>query len=223
MFDEVTGSHQANTNPTEIASTADLRSALGVGATGEAAARAVIGRMMKKRIKVKRSAARPASNGGGGGRGGGGGGAVAPGIDGLGFRGKQGRSRTGGNKGRPGRGGGRGGRGRGRGARGYTAAAAVAVKGPGPLEAAVAKVAKGKPGSGTGAGFLEEGMFKTVLSSLAKKRLRAGLLEIKTNPTDVLRCGFVEIEPARYGSTALGCHLIRGWAEQKAGNKRRVS
>lgn len=208
MFDEVTRSHETNINPTEIASTADLRSALGVGLTGEAAARAVIGRMMRKRIRATRKAARLAvdsEKGGGrlgGGESSGGRGKVASRVDGLSSRGKQaGGSRTRENKVPFGG----GGKGRGRGPGGNTTAAV-----------------KGLAGSGTGAAFLEEGIFKTVLSSLAKKRLRAGLLDIKTNPTDVLRCGFVEVEPARYGSTALGCHLIKGWAEQKAGNKRRV-
>lgn len=205
MFDEVSRSHQTNINPTEIASTADLRSALGVGVTGEAAARAVIGRMLRKKIRAERRAASLAVDSGkgrgrlGGGLLSGGKGKGAPGAsDGLGSRGKQaGRSRTRGINGPFGGGG----------------------KGP----RAATKSVKGIAGSGSGAAFLEEGMFKTVLSSLAKKRLRAGLLEIKANPMDVLRCGFVEIEPARYGSTALGCHLIKGWAEQKAGNKRRVS
>eukprot|EP00903_Cladosiphon_okamuranus_P017020 g15687.t1 len=225
MFDEVTRSHQTNTNPTEMASTADLRSALGVGVTGEDAARRVIGRMMKKRKQAKRRAARLASDSGKGrgcpageemscGRGdasrfaGRGRGVVAPGAEGLGSRGKKAGGRTGGNIE------GKGGDGRAGGSRGNKTAAVKGTR--------AKKAVKGIAGSGTGADFLEEGMFKTVLSSLAKKRLRAGLLEIKTNPTDVLRCGFVEVEPTRYGSTALGCHLIKGWTEQKAGNKRRA-
>eukprot|EP00752_Nemacystus_decipiens_P017735 g15902.t1 len=217
MFDEVTRSHQTNTNPTEIASTADLRSALGVGMTGEAAARAVIGRMMKKRIQAKRKAARLAADSrachgrpGGGGFSGGRR-KVVPRADGLSVGDKQAdRSRTRGNNepfgGRQTR------RGKGPGGNRMVASARPRAN----------KSIKGIAGSGTKAASSEEGMFKAVLSSLAKKRLRAGLLEIKTNPTDVLRCGFVEIEPARYGSTALGCHLMKGWAEQKAGNMRRA-
>lgn len=233
MFDEVTGSHQTNINPTEIASTADLRSALGVGVAGEAAARAVIGRMIKKTTQATRRVERLATDCGkgrgppGGGElsgdrgngshfpvrsGGGGRGKVAPEAEGRSSREKQADTRRMGGNIEPR---GRRGKGRGGGSRGNTTAA---VKGP-----RATKAVKGIAGSGTGAGFLEEGIFKTALSSLAKKRLRAGLLEIKTNPIDVLRRGFVEIEPARHGSTALGCHLIKGWVAQKAGNKRRVS
>ena len=75
-------------------------------------------------------------------------------------------------------------------------------------------------GGPTGAG---EGLFKAVLSSMAKDRLIAGLEVIKNNPEDMLRRGFVEIEPTKHGRTALGCHLMKGWAEQKDGSRRRVS
>lgn len=66
-------------------------------------------------------------------------------------------------------------------------------------------------------------VFQTVLSSMAKHSMREGLKEISSNPHDLLRVGFLEIQPAKHGSTALGCHLINGWAEQIAGNQRRVS
>ncbi len=142
-------------------------------ATGEAAARAVIGRMMRNRIRAKRLEEGQLARGHGGGGGGGGGGSRAKRAE---------RNKEGG---------------------GNVAAA-------------------GRGGWGAGDSSGEGGVFKTVLSSLAKERLREGLKEIKSNPSDVLRCGFVEIEPARHGSTALGCHLMKGWTEQRAGNKRRV-
>ncbi|CAN0037910.1 unnamed protein product [Scytosiphon promiscuus] len=149
IFDEALRNHQTNINPTEIATTAALRCALGVSMKGEAAARAVIGRMVRQRNR-------------------------------RGLR----RMRS-----------------------------AREARGP------VTRSSGGDVGTG---GSVGEGMFKTVLSSMAKKRLRTGLLEIKNNPLDVLRFGLVEIEPTKYGSTALGCHLIKGWVEQKAGNKGRA-
>ncbi|CAM9260537.1 unnamed protein product, partial [Hapterophycus canaliculatus] len=179
IFDEALRNHQTNINPTEIATTAALRRALGVGMKGEAAARAVIGRMIRNRK------ARRAVESGQGSRSGGGNGGKAGGRS---YR-------------------------RVNSTRGVTSG--VTRSGD------VGAVDGGGGGGGTG-GSVAEGMFKTVLSSMAKKRLRTGLLEIRNNPLDVLRSGFVEIEPTKYGSTALGCHLIKGWVEQKAGNKRRA-
>lgn len=65
-------------------------------------------------------------------------------------------------------------------------------------------------------------LFGTVLSTLAKERVREGLKEIASNPSDLLRCDMVEVEPSKH-SRAVGCHLIKGWAEQKIGNDRRVT
>lgn len=87
------------------------------------------------------------------------------------------------------------------------------------------KRGRGRAGNSGGGEVREEGgdgVFKAVLSSMAKDRLRKGLEEIKRNPQDMLRRGFVEIEPTKHGRTALGCHLMKGWAEQKAGSRRRV-
>lgn len=70
-----------------------------------------------------------------------------------------------------------------------------------------------------------KGVFETVLSSMQEEKegsLRAGLKEIKTNPTDILRHTYVEIKPSGHLSTALRCHLVRGWKEQKAGHLERV-
>ena len=77
-------------------------------------------------------------------------------------------------------------------------------------------------GSGGNRGGGEGGMFKTVLSYMAKIRLREGLNEIKTNPVDVLRHAYVEVEPSRHVSAAVRCHLVRGWEEKKKGRLQRV-
>ncbi|CAM9319203.1 unnamed protein product, partial [Ectocarpus sp. 13 AM-2016] len=198
MFDEVLRSDQTNANPTEMATTGNLRSALGVVMTGETAARVVIARMIRNR-KV-RMAKTAMSKGGEDGSCGAAAGACAIGPISKGA----------------GRGGQTGGRNkaasRERGGRG------------GSAEVLKRKLAKGVSTSagGVSGGLLGEGIFKTVLSSMAKKRLREGLHEIKSNPLDLLRRGFVEVEPAKHGSTALGCHLIKGWEEQKNGNKSRA-
>lgn len=218
IFDEVDRSKHANINPTSTASTAGLRGALGVGAMGEAAAKAVIGRMMRNRrnrqgghrssTRVERkSTGNIARNTKG-----------RPQPDGVRQRvvsparvkkGGSPQHRTaitaaggrlegnvvaGGNLGALGV----GRRGRGRGG------------------------ARGGGRGGAASGF-DDGVFKAVLSSMANDRLRSGLQEIKTNPRDLLRCEFVDIEPSRHGSTALGCHLMKGLVAQKAGNQRRVS
>lgn len=188
MFGEVFRSNQTNINPTEMASTSTLRGALGVIVTGEAAAKVVIGRMIRNR-KARMLQQKQMELAG-------------RGSEKNRRKAANGRSRRGRCVNR--RGGGQSNNSIGR----------HAVKGRAP------QTADGGVRSG---GFLGEGVFKTVLSSMAKNRLRMGLQEINTNPADVLRSGLVEIEPARYGSTALGCHLIKGWAEQKGGNKRRVS
>lgn len=199
IFDEVLRSDQTNANPTEMATTGNLRTALGVVVTGEAAARVVIGRMIRNRkARMARTAlsrgAEDVSRG------------IAAGAcahDPI-------------SKGAA-RGGLTGGRSkaasRGRGGRGGSA---------GALKRKPVKGVSTSAG-GVSGGLLGEGIFKTVLSSMAKKRLREGLHEIKSNPLDLLRRGFVELEPAKHGSTALGCHLIKGWEEQKNGNKSRVS
>ncbi|CAM9788396.1 unnamed protein product, partial [Ectocarpus fasciculatus] len=198
MFDEVLRSDQTNANPTEMATTGNLRSALGVVVTGEAAARAVIGRMIRNR---KARMAKMALNRGGedGSRG------VAAGACARG----------------PIKGEARGGV-----VAGRSKAASRDRGGKGGLAGALKrKPVKGVSTSSAGGasgGLLGEGIFKTVISSMAKKRLREGLHEIKSNPVDLLRRGFVEVEPAKHGSTALGCHLIKGWEEQKNGNKSRA-
>ncbi|CAM9338673.1 unnamed protein product, partial [Ectocarpus sp. 4 AP-2014] len=198
MFGEVLRSDQTNANPTEMATTGNLRSALGVVVTGEAAARVVIAQMVRNR---KARMAKPAiSKGGEDGSGGAAAGACAHGPISKGA----------------GKGGQAGGRSkaasRDRGGRGGSA---------GALERKPATRISTSAG-GVSGGLLGEGIFKTVLSSMAKKRLREGLHEIKSNPLDLLRRGFVEVEPAKHGSTALGCHLIKGWEEQKNGKKSRA-
>ncbi|CAM9868643.1 unnamed protein product, partial [Ectocarpus sp. 6 AP-2014] len=196
MFDEVLRRDQTNANPTEMASTGNLRSALGVVVTGEAAARLVIGRMIQNR--KARMAKTAVSNGGEDGSRGAGACAHGPISK------------------RAPRGGVTGGRtmaaSRDRGGRGGSA---------GALKRKPVKGVSTSAGGASG-GLLGEGIFKTVLSSMAKKRLREGLQEIKSNPLDLLRRGFVEVEPAKHGSTALGCHLIKGWEEQNNGNKSRA-
>ncbi|CBJ32014.1 expressed unknown protein [Ectocarpus siliculosus] len=196
MFDEVLRRDQTNANPTEMASTGNLRSALGVVVTGEAAARLVIGRMIQNR--KARMAKTAMSNGGEDGSRGAGACAYGPISK------------------RAPRGGLTGGRsmaaGRDRGGRGGSA---------GALKRKPVKGVSTSAG-GVSGGLLGEGIFKTVLSSMAKKRLREGLQEIKSNPLDLLRRGFVEVEPTKHGSTALGCHLIKGWEEQTNGNKSRA-
>lgn len=199
IFDEVLRSDQTNANPTEMATTGNLRSALGVAATGEAAARVVIGRMIQNR--KARMAKTAMSKGGEDGSSGVTAGACAHGPirKGVGRGGQTGGRSKAASRDRGGRGGSTG-----------------ALK---------RKPVKGvsTPTGGVSGGLLGEGIFKTVLSSMAKKRLREGLHEIKSTPLDLLRRGFVEVEPAKHGSTALGCHLIKGWEEQKNGNKSRVS
>lgn len=73
--------------------------------------------------------------------------------------------------------------------------------------------------------FNIKGVIETGLPSVQRQEessLRAGLKEIKSNPTDILRHTYVEIEPSRHVSVALRCHLVRGWKEQKAGHLQRV-
>lgn len=199
MFDEISRGETANQDPTGTATTVELMGALGVGATGEAAAKAVITRMFrnkKKRLARDKKCAEKAKN----------------------IRGAKNFNRrvviqfNGENN-------------------GSGVLCSMNSKGSGTSGKGASKShGKGQRANGgsqrlggVGRSSASPGMFGAVFSSLAKKRLKAGLQEIKNNPTDVLRCGFVEKEPSKHGSTALGCHLMKGWAEQKAGNQRRVS
>lgn len=208
MFDEVTRGTRGNLNPTEIASTARLRGALGVGVVGEAAAKVVVARMMRKwrQRKVAREKASGSKAG------------TTHDISG----GALAEPRAGSSKSMLPNQQACGGRSTARKAAG---GAASAYGGDGDKKVITPRAvgAGRRKRLGTPGGVNQEGLFKTALSSMAKDRLRTGLKEIKTNPADLLRCGFAEIEPTRHGNSAFGCHLIKGQAEQKAGNLRRVS
>lgn len=171
FFYEIASSGRANRDPTEMATTAGLRGALGVGEMGEAAAKAVISRMMRKRKQRQRDKE-----------------IMRQGSGSIDFAKKIKQS--------------------------HHPTATGARQG--------VRSRRGSKGLGS-TKARDMGMFGAVLSSMAKKRLREGLAEITTNPPDLLRCGLVEMEPTGQGSTALGCHLMKGWAEQKLGNERRVS
>ncbi|CAM9112460.1 unnamed protein product, partial [Choristocarpus tenellus] len=68
----------------------------------------------------------------------------------------------------------------------------------------------------------DKNIYRVVLSQLAKERLKEGLKEIATHPPDLLRQSYVNLEPLRQGSTAAGCHLMTGWEQQRAGNLRKA-
>lgn len=226
MFNEVSRSERTNRDPTDIASTASLTCALGVGVKGEAAAKLVIGRMMRNRrlnqiAKGKTTAeGEKSTHGEGKGGVGEGTGHAGRGVDRAtakrGFRREGYRGDSGGGSGRRVDGG--------RSYRGGTRnMEAVSETGKRPRGRGGNVAGGGGEGGGGGQAGEGEGLFKAVLSSMAKDRLRSGLEVIRQNPQDMLRRGFVEIEPTKHGRTALGCHLMKGWAEQKAGSRRRVS
>lgn len=210
-MEEITRSKNAALNPTEHATTTGLCSALGVRSMGENAARAVISRMIRNRRRRLAQAAQPLPQASRRSR------KRTKTIDKhFDLRNTKGRNASsacwglgrcreerGGNL----RGGGGGGRTLGMGTVGRGAGSGRASLGVGRGESEIGASAV---------------VFKTVLSSMAKQKLRAGLKEIASNPHDLLRCGFLEIEPTKQGSTASGCHLASGWAEQRAGNERRV-
>lgn len=228
MFDEVSRSKHTNRDPTDIASAASLTCALGVGVKGEAAAKLVIGRMMRNRRLNLIAKGKSTAGGGGITRGEGQGGvgegtanagrSVGSAAVHRGFTREGSRTSGGGDDGRRIDGG--------RCYRGGTRNM-EAVSGMDKRQKGRSRNAAGGGGGGGGRGIggqtgEGEGLFKAVLSSMAKDRLRSGLEVIKHNPPDMLRRGFVEIEPTKHGRTALGCHLMKGWEEQKAGSRRRV-
>lgn len=206
MFTEIARSQNANVNPTEIATTSDLRGALGVGVMGEAAAKAVISRMVRNRRERMRRKDR----------------SEGAGVKKINRRGKRGAttslSESAGRHGMAGTG------------RGDRSAGVVGVRGvkaggrtPEAFTDAADKGARMHGERGNKESVANEGgIFKAVLSSMAKDRLRVGLKEIKTNPRDLLRREFVALAPTRHGSTAVGCTLKKGWEEQQAGNQQRV-
>lgn len=235
MFDEVDRSKHVNINPTATATTAGLRGALGVGAMGEAAAKAVIGRMMRNRrnrlgsrppstTRVRRKSAgnrtRTAKGRAQPDR------VIRPGaVNPAGVKHDGGPLHRNSKKAA----GGKGGDEDPSNTNTYSSGGRFGQKAVGGVNRGALGVGRRRENrdrrgaKGVAASGFEQTVFKAVLSSMANDRLRSGLHEIQANPRDLLRCEFVDIEPSRHGSTALGCHLMKGWVELKTGSQRRVS